>query len=136
MFYYYHYYYSFNIFLNKSWFLRVCSTSLLKTLLEKEKLVVTSNFPFSHIVFWPFGYPSAIFYQISNCRLQILSIRKSLNLSFGKELNLRTFAGIKDNFNPSPTSSTLLTFSQTDLTLSHTTNFTLFQTKRVCRRQS
>ena len=35
--------------------LRVCSTSLLKTLLEKEKLLVTSNFFFSHSVFYPFG---------------------------------------------------------------------------------
>ena len=31
-----------NPFPNKPWFLRVCSTSLLKTL-EKEKLLVTSN---------------------------------------------------------------------------------------------
>ena len=29
----------------------VCSTSLLKTLWEKEKLLVTSNFSFSHSVF-------------------------------------------------------------------------------------
>ena len=40
-------------FLNKPWFLRVCSTSLLKTLREKEKLM--SNFSFSHSVFYPFG---------------------------------------------------------------------------------
>ena len=45
----------FNPFPNKPWFLRVCSTSLLKTLWEKEKLLVTSNFSFSHIVFYPFG---------------------------------------------------------------------------------
>ena len=36
---------------NKPWFLRVCSTSLLKTLLEKEQLLVTSNFSISHSVF-------------------------------------------------------------------------------------
>ena len=30
-------------------------TSLLKTLWEKEKLLVTSNFSFSHSVFYPFG---------------------------------------------------------------------------------
>ena len=35
-----------NPFPNKSWFLRVCSTSLLKALWEKEKLLVTSNFSF------------------------------------------------------------------------------------------
>ena len=50
-----------NPFPNKPWFLRVCSTSLLKTLLEKEKLLVTSNFSFSHSVFYPFGELSAIF---------------------------------------------------------------------------
>ena len=37
-----------NPFPNKPWFLCVCSTSLLKTLWEKEKLLVTSNFSFSH----------------------------------------------------------------------------------------
>ena len=43
-----------NPFPNKPWFLRVCSTSLLKTLWEKDKLLVTSNFSFSHSVFYPF----------------------------------------------------------------------------------
>ena len=46
---------SLNPFPNKPWFLRVCSTSLLKTLWEKEKLLVMSNFSFSHGVFYPFG---------------------------------------------------------------------------------
>ena len=44
-----------NPFLNKPWFLSVCSTSLLKTLGEKEKLLVMSNFSFSHCVFYLFG---------------------------------------------------------------------------------
>ena len=35
-------------------FLRVCSTRLLKTLWEKEKLLVTSNFSFSRSIFYPF----------------------------------------------------------------------------------
>ena len=39
----------FNPFPNKPWFLRVCSTSLLKTLREKEKLLVMSNFSFSQV---------------------------------------------------------------------------------------
>ena len=40
-------------------FLCVCSTSLLKTLLEKEKLLIMSNFSFSHSVFYPFrDFPS------------------------------------------------------------------------------
>ena len=50
-----------NPFPNKPWFLRVCSKSLLKTLWEKEKLLVTSNFFFSHSVFYLFGECSAIF---------------------------------------------------------------------------
>ena len=41
----------FNPFPNKPWFLRVCSTNLLKTLWVKEKLLITSNFSFSHSVF-------------------------------------------------------------------------------------
>ena len=44
----------FSPFSNKPWFLRVCSTSLSKTLWEKEKLLVRSNFSFSHSVFYPF----------------------------------------------------------------------------------
>ena len=37
---------------------------LLKTLQEKEKLSVTSNFSFSRSVFYPFGKLSTIFYKI------------------------------------------------------------------------
>ena len=37
-----------NPFPNKPWFLHVCSTSLLKTLCENEKLLITSKFSFSH----------------------------------------------------------------------------------------
>ena len=45
---------SVNPFPNKPLFLRVCSTSLLKTLWEKEKLLIMSNFSFLHDVFYPF----------------------------------------------------------------------------------
>ena len=76
-----------NPFPNKPWFLRVCSTSPLKTLREKEKLLVTSNLSFSHSVFYPFGYLSSRFRQILDCRLQTLSVWKSLKLSFGTGLN-------------------------------------------------
>ena len=60
-----------NAFPNKSWFLRVCITSLLKTLWVKEKLLVTSNFSFSQSVFYPFGEHSAIFikFEIVVCKL-------------------------------------------------------------------
>ena len=64
----------FNLFPNKPWFLRVCSTSLLKTMWEKEKLLVTSNFSLSHSVFCLFGELSASFIKfinLSNCRLQL-----------------------------------------------------------------
>ena len=50
----------FNSFPNKPWFLCVCSTGLLKTLWEKVKLLDTSNFSFSHSVFYLFGELSAI----------------------------------------------------------------------------
>ena len=60
-----------NPFPNKPWFLRVCSRSLLKALWEKEKLLVTSNFSFSHSVFFQFGELSAIFikFKIVVCKL-------------------------------------------------------------------
>ena len=44
-----------NPFPNKPWFLPVCSTHLLKTPWEKDKLLITSNLSFSHSVFYPFG---------------------------------------------------------------------------------
>ena len=40
-----------NPFPDKPWSLRFCSTSLLKKTTENEKLLVTSNFSFSHSVF-------------------------------------------------------------------------------------
>ena len=67
----------FNPFPNKLWFLRVCSTSLLKTLWEKEKLLVTSNFSFSHSVFYPFAKLSAIFISFEIV-VQTLSVWKTI----------------------------------------------------------
>ena len=60
-----------NLFPNKPWFLHVCSTSLLKTLWEKEKLLVTSNFSFSHSVFYLSEELSSIFIKskIVICKL-------------------------------------------------------------------
>ena len=59
-----------NAFPNKLWFLRV-DKSVLKTLLEKEKVLITSNFPFSDSVFYPLGELSAIFikFEIVVCKL-------------------------------------------------------------------
>ena len=53
----------FNPFPIKPCSLHVCSPSLLKTLWEKEKLLIMCNFSFSHSVFYPFGERSAIFIQ-------------------------------------------------------------------------
>ena len=60
-----------NPFPNKPWFLRVCSTSFLKTLWEKEKLLVTSNFSFSHSVLNPFKQLSSVCikFEIVVCKL-------------------------------------------------------------------
>ena len=60
----------FNLFPNKPWFLRVCSTSLLKILWEKQKLLVTNNFSFSNSVFYSFGELSAIFikFEVFVCK--------------------------------------------------------------------
>ena len=68
-----------NPFPNKPWFLPVCITSLLKTLWEKEKLLITSDFSFSHSVFYPFKELSAIFIklEIVVCKL-FQSFRKGL----------------------------------------------------------
>ena len=69
-----------NPFPNKPWFLRVGNSSLLKTLWEKEKLIVTSNFSFSRSDFYPFGELFAIFIKFETviCTLPSL-VWKSLN---------------------------------------------------------
>ena len=73
----------FNPFLNKPWFLHVCCTSLMKTLWEKEKLLLMSNFSFSHSVFYPFGELSAIFakFDIVTCKFVLwerVELKKNL----------------------------------------------------------
>ena len=45
----------FNPFPNKPWFLYVCGFSLTKTLWEKKKLLLMTNFSFSHSVFYFFA---------------------------------------------------------------------------------
>ena len=47
------------------------AVQVLKTLLEKEKLLVTSNFSFSHRVFYPLGELFSIFieFEIVVCNL-------------------------------------------------------------------
>ena len=62
---------SFNLFQDKPWFSHACSTSLVKTLWEKDQMLVTSNFSSSHRVFYPFGEHSATFikFKIVVCKL-------------------------------------------------------------------
>ena len=52
-------------------FWRPWETSLLKTLWEKKKLLILSNFSFSHSVFYLFGLLSSIFvkFEIVVCKL-------------------------------------------------------------------
>ena len=80
-----------NPFPNKPWFLHVCSTSLLKTLWEKEKLLVTSNFSFSNSVFYPFGELSAILIKFKNCHLQTLSVWKRLKFVIWERVNAHSY---------------------------------------------
>ena len=66
----------------------VYRTSLLKILWEKEKLLETSNFSFSHSIFYPFEELSTSFlkYEIVICKpFQFWSV---LNLLFGKGLKV------------------------------------------------
>ena len=78
-----------NPFPNKPWFLRVSSTRLLKTLWEKEKLLVTSNFSFSRSVFYPFGELSTIFirFEVVLCKL---SVWKSIKFVLRERVNIET----------------------------------------------
>ena len=54
----------------------VCITYLLKTQWEKEKLLVTSNFSFSHSVFYLFGEFSAIFRRFKIVICKVFQFRK------------------------------------------------------------
>ena len=82
---------SFNPFPNKPWFLRVCSKRLLKKLWEKGKLLVTSNFSFSHNVFYPFGELSAIFIKFETVVCRLFQFGNVQNLLCGKELIIPIF---------------------------------------------
>ena len=72
-------------------FLRVCTTSFLKTLREKEKLLVTSNFSFFPQCVIPFWSTFCHFHQIQNCRLQFLSVWKSLKFVVWKRVKTKVF---------------------------------------------
>ena len=82
--------YHFNPFPNKPWFLPVCSTSLLKTLWEKEKLLVTSNFSFTHSVFYPFRELSAIFIDFEIVVCKLFQFERHIKFVVCERVNIRT----------------------------------------------
>ena len=59
----------------------------LKTLWEKEKLLVTSNFSFFLSVFYSLGGLSGIFIKFKIVICKLFQFGRVLNLSFGKGLN-------------------------------------------------
>ena len=71
----------------KPLFLRVCSTSSLKTLLERRNFFLTSNFSFSHSVFNSFETLSAVFIQFESVVCKLFQFGRVKNLSFGKGLS-------------------------------------------------
>ena len=75
---------SLNPFPYNPWFLRVCSTALLKTPWEKEKLLVTSNFSSSHSVFYPFEEPSGILLKFKFSSANSFSLEESKICRLGK----------------------------------------------------
>ena len=75
-----------NSFQNKPWFLHVHSSSLLKTLWKKEKLLVTTNFSFSHSVFYPFGELSAIFIKFEIVVSKVFQFGRVIMVFFGKRV--------------------------------------------------
>ena len=72
----------FNPFPNKPWFSCVCSTSLLKTLWEKEKLLVRAISPFPTA----FSTLSTIFSYFKIVVSKLFQFGRVQNLSFGKGL--------------------------------------------------
>ena len=76
-----------NTFPNKPWFLRVHSTGLLKTLWEKEKLLVMSNFFFSHSVFYLSRELSNIFINFKIVVCKLFQFGKSLKFGVWERVN-------------------------------------------------
>ena len=69
---------SFNPFPNRPWFLRVCSTGLLKNTVGKGEIARNEQFLLFPQCFLPFWRTLCHFHEVWNCRLQTLSIWKSL----------------------------------------------------------
>ena len=77
----------------KTWFLCVCSTGLLKTLwekeklFEKEKLLKMSNFSFPSSVFYLFGELPTFFIKFEIVICKLFQFGRIHDQSFGKGLN-------------------------------------------------
>ena len=78
-----------------SGFLRVCSTSLLKTLWAMEKLLVTSNFSIAHSVFYLNGELCAIFIKFKIVVWILLQFGRVQYLTFGKGLKFVDNRGLR-----------------------------------------
>ena len=76
----------FNPFPHNNTFWRPWETSLLKTLWEMEKLLVTSNFSFSHSVFYQYKELCAISVKFENVVCKLFQFGRVLNLSCWKRL--------------------------------------------------
>ena len=105
--------------------------SIKKTLWEKEKLLVKSNFSFFQcfLLIWrTFCY----FHQIWNCHLQTLSVWKCLKFVIWERLKVLSANSIN-----SEKAKIFMAFYGlvNGLTLSQRTNFKLFETERLWRRQ-
>ena len=73
------FFFLFNPFPNMPWFLHVCDSSLSKTLGD-EKIAHNEQFLLLPQCFFSILRTFFHFYQISNCRLQTLSLWKSLKI--------------------------------------------------------
>ena len=74
-------------FPNKPWILRVCNTSPLKTLREKEKLLISSNLQRvenTYSVFYSFGEKSSIYFSLKSSTADSSSLEKSRISRLGK----------------------------------------------------
>ena len=79
--------YALNPFLHNDTFWHPWETSLLKALWEKEKLLVTSNFSFTHSVFYPYRELSGIFIKFKIVVSRQFQFGPVQNLLSGNGLN-------------------------------------------------
>ena len=106
---------SLNPFPSKPWFLRFCSTSLLKTPWQREKLLEMSNFTFSYSVFNPLRQLNAIFINfeitvicelfqfgvVQNIVIGLRCNRKIANFNNPQEEDFLTLYSINTHFDAS-----------------------------------